>query len=335
VKLDCFLSAQFVPGASSVAGIDDVLTQAHAAEEGGFDGVFLGHHYLAQSAFIQPVPLAGYLAAATDRVRIGFGVLLAPLLNPIALAEDLATLDVLSNGRLTVGMGAGYRKRENAAFAVAWEDRLKRLRDYVAILRALWAGEALDLSGSWGQVPNASLALCPVQPGGPPLWIGAFAEPAIKRAARLDVPWLIGPKGNNDEVAAKLAMYRQTLTELGYSLDRPYPMNREAFIADTHEAAVAGIKPHLERQYAGYKSWDEAQALDIDRYIEEDCLVGTADEVLAKITHWEHEHGITQISLRLQFFGAPQEEAMEQIYRFGGDVIPRLSNPLAKQVVGA
>jgi alkanesulfonate monooxygenase SsuD/methylene tetrahydromethanopterin reductase-like flavin-dependent oxidoreductase (luciferase family) len=335
VKLDCFLSAQFEPGTSAVAGIDDVLAQAHAAEAGGFDGVFLGHHYLAQSAFIQPVPLAGYLAAATDRVRIGFGVLLAPLLNPVALAEDLATLDVLSNGRLTVGMGAGYRKRENAAFAVAWEDRLKRLRDYVAILRGLWAGEVLDLSGTWGEVPNASLALRPVQPGGPPLWIGAFAEPAIERAARLDVPWLIGPKGNNDEVAAKLAMYRKTLTELGYSLDRAYPMNREAFIADTHEAAVGGIKPHLERQYAGYRSWDEAQALDIDRYIEEDCLVGTADEVLAKIAHWEQEHGITQISLRLQFFGAPQEQAMDQIHRFGSDVIPRLSSPLAKQEVGA
>ncbi|MFT4008944.1 MAG: LLM class flavin-dependent oxidoreductase [Nocardioidaceae bacterium] len=333
MRLDCFLSAQFEPGESAVAGIDDVLAQARAAEDGGFDGVFLGHHYLAQSAFIQPVPLAGYLAAATERVRIGFGVLLAPLLNPIALAEDLATLDVLSNGRLTVGTGAGYRKRENAAFGVAWDDRLRRLRDYVAILRGLWAGEAMDLQGSWGEVKNASLSLRPVQPGGPPLWIGAFAEPAIKRAARLDVPWMIGPKGNDAEIGAKLSVYRETLAEKGFSLDRAYPMNREGFLADTHGAAVAGIKPHLERQYAGYKSWDEAQSIDIDRYIEEDCLVGTADEVLAKIAHWEQEHGITQISLRLQFFGAPQAEAMDQIGRFASDVIPRLSTEPATNPV--
>lgn len=327
MKVSVFLSAQFDPAASAADGIDDVLAQAVAAEAGGFESVFLGHHYLAQSAFAQPIPLAGYLAHATTRVRIGFGVLLAPLLNPVALAEDLATLDVLSRGRLTVGIGAGYRRRETTAFGVEWADRLARLRTYVPILRALWRGEAGDLAGTWGEVPNASLALRPVQVGGPPIWIGAFAEPAIRRAAQLDCPWLIGPKGNDAEVAASLRLYRETLAEHGHSLERAYPMSREAFLGDTHEAARAGIRPHLERQYAGYKSWDEAQHIDIDRYIEEDCLVGTADEVVAKLRHWESEHGITETSLRVQFFGAPQEEALDQIARFGSDVVPQLAAP--------
>lgn len=328
MKVSVFLSAQFAPDASAADGIDDVLAQAVAAEAGGFETVVLGHHYLAQSAFAQPVPLAGYLAHATTRVRIGFGVLLAPLLNPIALAEDLATLDVLSRGRLTVGIGAGYRKRETAAFGVEWPDRLRRLAAYVPILRALWDGESIDVNGSWGEAPGASLALRPVQPGGPPLWVGAFAEPAVRRAARLDCPWLIGPKGDDQQVGAMLATYRETLAEHGHSLEgRAYPMSREAFVADSHAAAVAGIRPHLERQYAGYKSWDEAQGIDIDRYIEEDCLVGTADEVVAKLRAWESEHGITETSLRLQFFGAPQEEAMEQIARIGADVVPQLAAP--------
>lgn len=335
MKVSVFLSAQFDPEASAADGIDDVLAQAVAAEAGGFETVVLGHHYLAQSAFAQPIPLAGYLAHATARVRIGFGVLLAPLLNPIALAEDLATLDVLSRGRLTVGIGAGYRRRETTAFGVEWPDRLQRLREYVPLLRALWAGESLDAAGSWGEVPNASLALRPVQAGGPPLWIGAFAEPAVKRAARLDCPWLIGPKGSDQEVAAMLATYREVLAEHGHSPDREYPMSREAYVADTHEAAVAGIRPHLERQYAGYKSWDDAQSIDIDRYIEEDCLVGTPDEIVAKMAHWEQEHGITEISLRLQFFGAGQDEAMEQIARIGADVVPRVARPVSAEEVTA
>lgn len=326
MKISCFLSAQFDPSASAVDGVDDVMAQAAAAEEAGFHAVYLGHHYLAQSAFVQPVPLAGYLAGATSRVRIGFGVLLLPLLNPVALAEDLATLDVLSRGRLTVGVGAGYRKRETTAFGVAWEDRLRRLREYVPILRALWHGESIDISGTWGEVEGASLPLRPVQPGGPPLWIGAFAEPAVKRAARLDAPWLIGPKGNDAELARLLGIYRSGLTEAGFSLEREYPMTREAFIGDTHDAAVAGIRPHLERQYAGYKSWDDAQGIDLDRYIDEDCLVGTADEVVAKLRRWEEELGITEVSLRLQFVGASQAEAMDQIARFGADVVPVLSD---------
>lgn len=325
MKISCFLSAQFDPSASAVDGIDDVVAQAAAAEAAGFHAVYLGHHYLAQSAFIQPIPLAGYLAAATSRVRIGFGVLLLPLLNPVALAEELATLDVLSRGRLTVGIGAGYRKRETAAFGVAWDDRLRRLREYVPILRSLWNGETVDIAGTWGEVLGASLPLRPVQPGGPPIWIGAFAEPAVKRAARLNTPWLIGPKGNDAELARLLGIYRDGLTEGGFSLDRDYPMTREAFIGETHEAAVAGIRPHLERQYAGYKSWDDAQSLDLDRYLEEDCLVGTADEIVAKLRRWESELGITEVSLRLQFVGASQAEAMDQIARFGAEVVPQFA----------
>lgn len=324
MKTSLFLSAQFDPAADVVRGIDDVLSQATTAENGGFHSVFLGHHYLAQSAFLQPIPLAGYLAHATTSVRIGFGVLLAPLLNPIALAEELATLDVLSNGRLTVGLGGGYRKRETKAFGIEWPDRLTRLREYVPMLRSLWSGEALDLAGSWGTVPNASLALRPTQHGGPPIWIGAFAEPAVRRAARLDCPWLIGPKGAASELAAGLATYRETLQEHGHSLERDYPLSREAFIADTHTEAAAAVRPHLKRQYAGYKSWDDAQSLDLDRYIEEDCLVGTADEVVSKLQHWESELGLTEVSLRLQFVGTGQQEAMDQITRFASDVIPRL-----------
>ena len=324
MKISVFLSAQFDPAASAVEGLDGVLRQAAAAEEAGFHAVYLGHHYLAKSAFIQPIPLAGHLAGSTERIRIGFGVLLAPLLNPVALAEDLASLDVLSGGRLTVGIGAGYRRRENAAFGVAWDDRLRRLREYVPLLRSLWAGETIDIAGTWGEAPGAALALRPVQPGGPPIWIGAFAEPAVRRAARLDAPWLIGPKGNDEQLAAMLEIYRAELAEHGHPREREYPMAREAYVADTRAAAAAGVRPHLERQYAGYKSWEDAQSLDIDRYIAEDCLVGTADDVVAKLRRWESRLGITEVSLRLQFVGGGQEDTMEQIRRFGAEVIPRL-----------
>ncbi|WP_327004593.1 LLM class flavin-dependent oxidoreductase [Dactylosporangium sp. NBC_01737] len=325
MRISCFLSAQFDPSVSATDGIDDVLAQAAAAEAAGFHAVYLGHHYLARSAFVQPVPLAGYLAGATSRVRIGFGVLLAPLLNPIALAEELASLDVLSRGRLTVGLGAGYRKRETAAFGVAWDDRLRRLSDYVPLLRALWSGATVDAQGSWGEVPGASLALRPVQPGGPPLWIGAFAEAAVRRAARLDTPWLIGPKGDDAELARLLGVYRDTLAEHGHDPVREYPMSREACVGDTYATAAAAVRPHLQRQYAGYKSWDDAQAIDVDRYLAEDCLVGSADEVVAKLRRWETDLGITEVSLRHQFVGAGQDEAMEQLARFGAEIIPRVS----------
>ncbi len=324
MRVGVFLSAQFEPDASATEGLAAITEQAVLADRLGFDTVYLGHHYLARSAFLQPLQLAGYLAHATERVRIGFGILLAPLYNPIALAEELATLDVLSGGRITVGLGAGYRRRECDAFGVAWGDRITRLREYVTLLRALWAGEKVTAQGSWGEVENAHLALRPVQPGGPPLWIGAFAEPAIRRAARLDAPWLMGPEGGEEAIAERLALYRAELRAHGHSLDRAYPMSREACVAPTAEEAVALIKPYLERQYAGYRSWDTAQGLDVDRFIAEDCLVGDPARVIGRIRHLEREHGVTHLSLRLQFMGMPHDQAMEQIRRFGEEVLPHV-----------
>ncbi|WP_344453990.1 LLM class flavin-dependent oxidoreductase [Actinocorallia aurantiaca] len=324
MRLGVFLSAQFEPGASASEGLEAITEQAVLADRLGYDAVFLGHHYLAQSAFLQPLQLAGYLAHATERVRIGFGVLLAPLYNPVALAEELATLDVLSGGRITVGLGAGYRKRECEAFGVEWGDRIRRLREYVPLLRALWNGERVTAEGSWGKVENAGLPLRCVQPGGPPIWIGAFAEPAIKRAARLDAPWLMGPEGGDEEVARRLALYRDELKAHGHSLDRAYPMSREACVAPTGDEAVALIRPHLERQYAGYKSWDTAQGIDVDRYIAEDCLVGDPGHLIDRIRRLESVHGVTHLSLRLQFMGMPHEQAMEQIRLLGEEVLPHV-----------
>ncbi|MDX6739438.1 LLM class flavin-dependent oxidoreductase [Actinocorallia sp. A-T 12471] len=326
MRVGVFLSAQFEPAADPSDGLAAITEQAVLADRLGFDAVFLGHHYLAHSAFLQPLQLAGYLAHATERVRIGFGVLLAPLYNPLALAEELATLDVLSGGRITVGLGAGYRRRECEAFGVEWGDRIRRLREYVPILRALWAGEKVTAEGSWGKVADARLALRPVQPGGPPLWIGAFAEPAIRRAARLDAPWLMGPEGDDAAIAERLALYRAELREHGHSLERAYPMSREACVAPTRAEAVALIRPHLERQYAGYKSWDTAQGIDVDRYIAEDCLVGDPAQVVARIRRLERVHGITDLSLRLQFMGMPHEQAMEQIRLFGEEVLPHVAS---------
>lgn len=325
MRVGVFLSAQFDPAEDPRVGLEAIVAQAQLADRLGFDAVFLGHHYLAHSAFLQPLTLAAHLAHATERVRIGFGILLAPLFNPLALAEELATLDVLSNGRLIVGLGAGYRKRECEAFGVEWPDRLVRLREYVPLLRALWAGETVTASGSWGSVRDARLPLRCVQEGGPPIWIGAFADPAIRRAAALDCSWLMSPEGDDAAIAERMALYRASLTERGHTLDRDYPISREACVSDTTEQARALIRPHLEKQYAAYKSWDAAQQVEVDSYLGDACVVGDPDAVVARIEHLEREHGVTDLSLRLQFMGMPHEQALDQIRRFGEDVLPRLA----------
>jgi alkanesulfonate monooxygenase SsuD/methylene tetrahydromethanopterin reductase-like flavin-dependent oxidoreductase (luciferase family) len=250
-------------------------------------------------------------------------VLLAPLLNPLALAEELATLDVLSDGRIIAGFGAGYRKVECEAFAVEWADRGVRLREYVPILRALWAGEPVTAGGSWGRLEKATVRLRPVQDGGPPIWLGALAPAGIRRAARLGATWLIGPEGDNDDLAARLALYRDELTNQGHDLGRPYPLMREAAIADTTEEAVDLIRPHLAAQYAAYRSWDAAQKIDVEEFIRTHCVVGDPATVVARLRELE-ALGITHVVVRLQFVGTPHDVTLEGIRRLGEQVLPAL-----------
>lgn len=323
MRVGLFLSANFPPGTSATEGLAAITEQARLADALGFDSVWLGHHSLARSEFLQPLTLAGHLAAVTTRVRIGFGVLVAPLYNPIGLAEELATLDVLSGGRIVAGLGAGYRKVECAAFGFPFEERGRRLRQYVPLLRSLWRGEAVTASGSWGSVESARLELRCVQEGGPPIWLGALAPAGIRRAAAVDAPWIIGPEGDDAAIVERLAFFKGLLAEHGHTLERAYPLTREAAVAPTTEAAVAAIRPHLEAQYAGYKSWDAAQAIDVDTFVRTTCLVGEPALLVERLARLE-EIGITDVNLRMQFMGMPHADALAGIRLFGEQVLPRL-----------
>jgi hypothetical protein len=98
LRVGMSLSAHYSPGADVRAGLRDTMEQVALAEEAGLDTVLLGHHYLTRSQFLQPLSTVAYLAARTERIRLGFGVYLLPLHNPLALAEEFATLDHLSGG---------------------------------------------------------------------------------------------------------------------------------------------------------------------------------------------------------------------------------------------
>jgi alkanesulfonate monooxygenase SsuD/methylene tetrahydromethanopterin reductase-like flavin-dependent oxidoreductase (luciferase family) len=324
MRIGMFLGSHYEPGVPAGIGVEQIIAEAKLAEEVGFDSVFLGHHYLARSQFLQPMALAGYLASATSRVQIGFGVLLAPLFNPLELAEDLATLDVLSDGRIIAGFGIGYRRKECDAFNIEWRDRITRMKQYVPILRALWRGESVSASGSFGTLTNAEVLLSPVQPGGPPIWLGAFVPAAIRRAAALDAPWLMSPNGSDAELAEWLDLYRTALDEHGFTREREYPLNREGAVGATQEEAVAKVKPYLIEQYEGYRSWKQAQALDLDAFIRQQCLIGSPEWIAERLDYYESELGITQVIMRLQYMGMSHEVTMEAIAAFGRDVIGSL-----------
>jgi len=318
-----FLPAHFPLDESATAGIDRMMTQVELAERSGFDSLLLGHHYLANTQFLQPLSLAGFLAANTTRIRLGFGVYLLPLVNPVQLAEELATLDILSSGRIIAGFGAGYRQVEFDAAGVPFDERFARIDEYVPLLRSLWSGEAVTASGSFGSLTNAQIHLRPVQPGGPPIWLGAFGDIGIRRCARLDTPWLAAPEGTVTDLQDRLASYDRHLGDAGRTRPTTVPLLRELFVADTRAEAIEVARPHLEAQYRDYRTWKHG--LGPDELIADNAIVGDPEDVVQRLREYA-ALGFTDIIVRVQWAGLPFERVMRGVELLGTEVLPALAD---------
>jgi probable F420-dependent oxidoreductase len=173
-----------------------LLTMAERAEAAGFDSVWIGDSLIARPRH-EPLTLMAAVAARTRRVRIGTGVLLPALRNPVVLAHVVGTLDRVAEGRIILGVGiAGDMpaiRKEFAAAGVPWERRVGRFLEILAICQALWTHDGVSFSGKHFTLDNVTMEPKPHRPGGPPIWIGGSGPTALREAARFDAWFPTGP----------------------------------------------------------------------------------------------------------------------------------------------
>ena len=173
-----------------------LLTMAERAEAAGFDSVWIGDSLVARPRH-EPLTLMAAIAARTRRVRIGTGVLLPALRNPVVLAHVVGTLDRVAEGRIILGVGiAGDMpaiRKEFAAAGVPWDRRVGRFLEILAICQALWTCDGVSFSGKHFTLDNVTMEPKPHRPGGPPIWIGGSGPTALREAARFDAWFPTGP----------------------------------------------------------------------------------------------------------------------------------------------
>src|SRR5262249_26308531 len=198
---------------------EETLQECEPAEAAGFESVWLGGH--PHRAVLPPTPLIrlAAIAARTRRLRLGTGVLLLPLYHPLAVAEEAAMVDVISGGRLVLGVGAGYAPEEFAAFGVSIKERGSRMDEAVPLIQRLWSEEKVTHEGRHYRVTPAAVGPRPVQRPRPPIWFAGWVEPAIRRAGRLGDAWLGGPSARLDELAVCVRLYRQARQAAGRDPD--------------------------------------------------------------------------------------------------------------------
>jgi alkanesulfonate monooxygenase SsuD/methylene tetrahydromethanopterin reductase-like flavin-dependent oxidoreductase (luciferase family) len=190
----------------------DVLDLCALAESVGFDAAWLSEHHFVDDGYMPSLlPVAAAIATRTTTLVIGTGVVLAPLYDPIRLAEDAATVDVLSRGRLVLGLGAGYREEEFAGFGRASTALGATLDSTIDTLRAAWGpGTVVHPAAS----APVRVTPKPHQSGGPPIWLGARSRAGIRRAATRAVG-LIAARVSPDELAAQVALLDEAAVKVG------------------------------------------------------------------------------------------------------------------------
>jgi alkanesulfonate monooxygenase SsuD/methylene tetrahydromethanopterin reductase-like flavin-dependent oxidoreductase (luciferase family) len=319
VRFGLFVAAQHPAGDEAGARLAEHLEQVRLVRDAGFHSIFAGQHFLpAPYQMLQPVPLLARLAAEAGDLRVGAGILLLPLLNPVEVAEEAATLDVVTGGRFVLGVGLGYRDEENAAFGVHAE-RVRVFREKLDVVRRLLEGEEVTASGHGYRLEGARLA------PRPPIWMAATGDAAVRRAARLAATWFVNPHASVAEVERQLGLFR---AERGSDPDE-LPMLREACIAPDEEEALAVARPYLAPKYEAYVEWGQSDVLpptdtlrrDWDELRAGRFIVG-APETAAEQIRALAELGVTELVLRVQWPGMPQRDALRTLELLATDVLP-------------
>ena len=312
--------------------IDEVIAEAQLAESVGFDSCFFGEHHQDRDGFLpSPLIVATAVAARTSRLNVGTSVILLPLHHPVKVAEDVITLDLVSKGRVILGVGIGYQPADFRAFSVPMEDRAGRFEESIEILRLAWAGEPFSFRGKHYSLEDVQVLPRPYQKAGPPLWIGASIDAAARRAGRI-ADGFVGTPSTGMANATHLAkVYLEAAREAG----RPAEVvqMRDAWVAPSRAEADAVYGPHVMTAYRYY--WENRLAefrnippnapFTLETLAPDRLILGDPETCVREFKRWNETTGADYFLLRLRHAhsgGPPHAKIMDEIRLFGERVLP-------------
>ena len=302
------------------------VEQAVLDDELGFAHIWFSEHHFLEDGYLPAFqPLAGAIAARTTQIRISNDIALLPLYHPVRLAEELAVLDHISNGRMEFGIGKGYVPKEFEAFGVPLKNRVSMTDEAIEILRLAWKDEPFSFKGKRYELSNINVYPKPVQPLGPPLWIAAMKEPGALRAARFETNLL--PQGRREDV---LDPWRNELKTQGKDPnDYRVGIIRSVYVTDDKERDWPVIR-EAERFRMGVYNTFMAETPDEYGWgsgdgIPQNVIIGTPREVISQLKAFIDAYGITDIATSGLPPGVDPEFMANNLERLAREVIPELS----------
>ena len=287
------------------------LEQAQRAEELGFDSLWVSEHMLFYVPTFDAITVLAAFAARTQRILLGSAVLLLPLRHPTIVAKEVASLDIISNGRIILGVGVGGEfPPEFVACGVPLKERGRRTDEAIAVMRKLWSESHVNHEGRFFRLEDATMLPKPIQKPGPPIWVAGRSEAAMKRAASLGdgyMPYLFSPERYRDSLAKVSAFAQQHGRDPTGIVAGLYQF---ICVADTYEEARQRANRDLSIRYN--QPFDSI----VDRY----CVLGTPDQCAERLGEYV-EAGVRHFILVPI---APPAELSSHLEVYAREVVPKV-----------
>jgi|LauGreDrversion4_2_1035121.scaffolds.fasta_scaffold122095_2 probable F420-dependent oxidoreductase len=333
------LSLPILRDLSSTDPYRETYELARIAEEEGFDTATVGHHHFMAGNMADPLTFIATVAARTNTLRVGTGIFQLPIHNPVRVAEQVATIDQMSGGRVTLGVGLGWWPLEYQVHGSTFSQRGARMEEALKILRLVWQNENTSYDGTFWSFPELTVHPRPVQKPNPPVWVGGVADVAIDRAARLADGWLCGPVQSLTKAKDMVDIYLASCEAHGTRAS--WVLRRYAWLTarkddETVRTYVDGLVAHWREsveeaeEKALFARMDAGEDLR-DEIADTRLLWGTPDQVITQIETYQRVTGADHVHAA---FGAglPGDQAQasfgdfdtiaDMIRLFGREVIP-------------
>jgi probable F420-dependent oxidoreductase len=232
---------------------------ARQAEEAGYASVWSFQRLLVPEgsgmepvyqSVLDPMVALGYLAGATSQIRLGVATICLPFVSPVVLAKQAATVDVLSGGRLNLGLGIGWMPEEFTATGASTARRGARTEEFLAVLHTLWADEVSSFDGEFYTIPAGRQDPRPVQKPGPPVLLGGMSRPAMERAGRIADGWITSSRADLSKIPEAIAVIREAASAAGRDPDVVRIVCRGVVLAGDEEKGPDGGRRLLSGSFA-------------------------------------------------------------------------------------
>lgn len=311
----------------------DTLALARLAERVGFDSFWVSEHHGAADSYLPSLMvMLAAVAGVTKRLTLGTAVALAPFQHPLRFAEDCAVVDQLSQGRLVVGLGIGWRKREFTSFGVPMAERVGRTVELIRICRAAWEGAPFTFAGKHVQFRDAMVTPRPYR--NVPILLGGSVPEAAARAGRIADGFMGTPKNDIAAFRRQVAVFDDAARaagrdpdglSIGFHVDAW--LSREGGLPEHVRAAMA----HMVATYAVWREQDAGNASAVPASVDDAelrgrAIIGTPADLVAQLRPWvvEFGHRDLQMAVRLHYPGMTAEQAAPAVGLFASDVMAQL-----------